>query len=257
MLIRMLRKVGRPAKGIHLAETASKSDTASVRETREMLMKAALPHVPNTGWTDRTFRSAANDSGIELVRARAACSRGALDLAWEFHAAGDDRMVEEAGKADFSALKFRDRISEMVFLRLESMEDDKEVVRRCMSLYALPQYALEGARALWTTSDRIWTHLGDPSSDLNWYTKRASLSAVIGSATLHWLGDASDGNFETRSFIDRRIDEVMKIEKAKASLRNNPAFRPFAEGIERFARSIRAPRNRRGANSGSANGEAG
>ncbi len=246
-----------PAKDIHLAENASKSDGASVRETREKLMRAALPHVPHTGWTDRTFRSAASDSGIELVRARAACSRGALDLAWEFHAACDNRMVEEAGKADFSALRFRDRISEMVFLRLEAMDDDKEVVRRCMSLYALPQHALEGARALWTTSDRIWTHLRDPSADLNWYTKRASLSAVIGSATLHWLEDASNGNFETRSFINRRIDEVMKIEKAKASLRNNPAFRPFAEGIERFARSIRAPRNRRGANSGSANGKTG
>ena len=257
MLIHMFREVGRPAKGIHLAETASKSDTTSVRETREMLMRAALLHVPHTGWTDRTFRSAANDSGIELVRARAACSRGALDLAWEFNAAGDDRMVEEAGKADFSNLRFSDRISEMVFLRLEAMDDNKEVVRRCLSLYALPQHAVEGARALWTTSDRIWTHLGDPSADLNWYTKRASLSAVVGSATLHWLGDASDGNFETRGFIDRRIDEVMKIEKAKASLQNNPAFRPFAEGIGRFAQSIRAPRNRRGANSSSANEETG
>ena len=244
MLIRMSRKVGRPAKGIHLAETASKSDRASLRETREKLMRAALPHVPNTGWTDRTFRSAANDSGIELVRARVACSRGGLDLAWEFHAAGDDRMVEEAGRADFSALRFRDRISEMVFLRLESMGDDKEIVRRCMSLYALPQHSLEGARALWMTSDRIWTHLGDSSEDLNWYTKRASLSAVIGSATLRWLGDESGGFSETRSFIDRRIDDVMKFEKVKASLRNNPASRPFAEGIERFARSIRAPRNR-------------
>lgn len=228
-----------------------------MRETREKLMRAALPHVLDTGWTDRTFRSAASDSGIELVRARVACSRGALDLAWEFHAFGDDRMVVEADKVDFSALRFRDRISEMVFLRLESVDDDKEVVKRCMSLYALPQYAIEGARALWTTSDRIWTHLGDSSADLNWYTKRASLSAVIGSATLHWLGDASDGNCETRSFIDRRIDDVMRFEKVKASLRKNPVSRPFAEGIGRFAQSVRAPGNGRGADSGSANEETG
>ena len=238
-----------------MAESKPESDQPSMRETREKLMRAALPHVPDTGWTDRTFRSAAKDAGIELVRARVACSRGSLDLAWEFHAAGDDNMVEEAGKVDFSALRFRDRISEMVFLRLEAVGEEKEIVRRCMSLYALPQHALEGARALWMTSDRIWTHFGDSSEDLNWYTKRASLSAVIGSATLHWLGDASDGNIETRRFIDRRIDDVMNFEKVKASLRNNPASRPFAQAIERFARSIRAPRSCRGTNSGAATEE--
>jgi ubiquinone biosynthesis protein COQ9 len=42
----------------------------------------------------------------------------------------------------------------------------------------LPMYAADGARAIWGTADAIWTALGDTSEDVNWYTKRATLSGV-------------------------------------------------------------------------------
>jgi ubiquinone biosynthesis protein COQ9 len=74
---------------------------------------------------------------------------------------------------------------------LELMAGDREAVRRAASLFALPNYAADGARAVWRTADVIWTALGDTSRDYNWYTKRTTLSAVYSSCVLYWLGDGT------------------------------------------------------------------
>ena len=89
-------------------------------------------------------------------------------------------------------------------------------------MLALPHHAAEGARAIWGTADAIWTALGDRSTDINWYTKRVSLSAVYGATVLYWMGDDSEGHQATWDFLDRRIETVMSFEKTKAALRENP-----------------------------------
>ena len=77
--------------------------------------------------------------------------------------------------------------------------------------FALPHHAADGARAIWHTADTIWTALGDASRDFNWYSKRATLSAVYSSALLYWLGDATPAHTATREFVQRRIDNVMQV----------------------------------------------
>jgi ubiquinone biosynthesis protein COQ9 len=84
------------------------------------------------------------------------------------------------------------------------------------------RHAADGARAIWGTADAIWTALGDTSDDMNWYSKRASLSAVYGATVLFWLGDDSTGHQATWDFLDRRIEGVMRFEKAKAAMAANP-----------------------------------
>ena len=86
---------------------------------------------------------------------------------------------------------------------------DREAVRRAAALFALPLYAADGARAVWHTADTIWTALGDTSDDINWYSKRATLSAVYGAVVLYWLGDDSQDHQASWEFLDRRIDDVM------------------------------------------------
>ena len=57
---------------------------------------------------------------------------------------------------------------------------------------------------------------GDAATDYNHYTKRAILSAIYSATLLHWTQDDSADFAATRAFIDRRIDGVMRFEKAKA-----------------------------------------
>lgn len=203
------------------------------------LLEAALPHVTFDGWSEATFRAAAADTGLAPELARAACPRGALDLAVAFHRQGDRTMEARLAAENLSALRFRDRVALAVRLRLEGA--DREVVRRGAALFALPQNAGTGAGLVWGTADAIWRALGDTSDDINWYTKRATLSAVYSATVLFWLGDESAGHAATWEFLDRRIEDVMRFEKFKAQVRENPVLGRMLEGPLRVLGRVRPP----------------
>ena len=207
---------------------------------RDAVLSAALSHVPFDGWSETTLRAAITDSGVAEGLARALFPRGGIDLAVAFHKDGDARMTQALGTADLSQMRFRDRIAFAIRTRLD-LVDDRELVRRGTTLFALPQHAAEGAKLIWATADAIWTALGDTTRDLNWYSKRATLSAVYGSTVLYWLGDDSPGHQATWDFLDRRIADVMQIESLKAKLRENPLGKALLAGPAKVMNKWRAP----------------
>ncbi|MBD82250.1 MAG: COQ9 family protein [Oceanibulbus sp.] len=209
-------------------------------DPKDQLLDAAMMHVPFDGWSPATFNAAIKDSGLDPALARAVCPRGAVDLAVAYHRRGDAKMLEGLAQADLSELRFRDRIAKGVRLRLEA--GDREAIRRGSTLFALPHHAPEGAGLIWETSDKIWTALGDTSDDVNWYSKRATLSGVYSATLLYWLGDASEGHQATWSFLDRRIDDVMQIEKLKAQVRESPTLSRLMAGPNWLLSHIKAPR---------------
>lgn len=208
--------------------------------TRVKLTEAALPHVAFDGWSYAAFKGAAEDLGMTLEVARVACPRGAVDLAVTFHKMGDHAMTEAMATADLSEMRYRDKVAHAIQLRLDAVED-KEAVRRGSTLFSLPHMAPEGSALIWGTADAIWRSLGDSSDDINWYTKRATLSAVYGSVVLYWLGDDSSDGQATASFIDRRIENVMQFEKVKAAVSKNPLTKPFASLLGTLTQGIKAP----------------
>ena len=210
-------------------------------DPKTRLIAAALMHVPFDGWSETSFRAAAADAGLTLPEARALCPRGAVDLALAFHAQGDAAMLVRLAQSDLGALRYSDRVAFAIRTRLELVEHDKEAVRRGVTLFALPLHAADGAKALWQTADAIWTALGDTSDDLNWYTKRATLSGVYSATVLYWLGDQSMGHGASWAFLDRRIDDVMQIERAKKALRDSKILGPLMAGPDWLAASIMAP----------------
>ena len=215
-------------------------DDMSTTSTKDILLDAALMHVPFDGWSDTALAAALADTGLDATMAKAVFPRGPVDMALAYHARGDAQMLAALQAADLGDMRFRDRIAHAVRLRLEAVEE-KELVRRGMTLFALPPYAADGARALWQTADHIWQALGDTSQDVNWYTKRATLSAVYSATVLYWLGDTSEDDAATWAFLDRRIDNVMQIESLKAKARANPALSRLLQGPLGLLGRIRAP----------------
>ncbi len=208
-------------------------------DPRDRVLDAALAHVPFDGWSDDTLRRAARDADMPLAEVRALFPRGAVDLAMAFHRRGDARLAARLAELDMGEMRYRDRVAKAIWLRLEAV--DKEAVRRAATLFALPMHAADGARALWETADAIWTALGDTSTDGNWYSKRATLSGVYASVVLYWLGDDSMDQHETRGFIDRRIDDVMRIESAKSAVNANPLGRMIMAGPNFVLSRLRRP----------------
>lgn len=218
--------------------------TETSRDIASELLDAALMHVPFDGWSETAFKAAMADLGVAPAVARGLFPRGAIDLAAAYHRRGDDAMIAALDAQDLTELRYRDRVALAVRLRLEVIED-KEAVRRGVTLFALPMHAAEGAKLIWGTADRIWTALGDGSRDINWYTKRATLSGVYSSTVLYWLGDDSLDNQATWAFLDRRIDDVMQIEKVKAQVRKAPGVGRLMQSAESVLSRIKPLKPRR------------
>ena len=196
--------------------------TDNAETLAERLLDAALIHVPFDGWSQAAFAAAVTDTGIDPALARALYPRGGIDLALAYHRRGDAEMLAALAARAGEDMRMRDRVALAVRLRLEGA--DPELVRRGTTLFALPPYAPEGARAVWNTADAIWNALGDTSEDGNWYSKRAILSGVYSTTLLYWLGDTTPGHQATWAFLDRRIDEVMQFEKVKAKVQKDPVL---------------------------------
>ena len=207
------------------------------------LLEAACAHVPFDGWSETTLRAAAEEVGIAPGLARALYPRGAVDLALAYHRMGDAEMArlfaEEAEAGGHEELRYSEKVARAIQLRLEIA--DKELVRRGAALFALPQYASDGAGAVWGSADAIWTALGDTSDDINWYSKRATLSGVYGSVVLFWLGDDSPGHQASWDFLDRRIGDVMRFEKVKGQVLASPLGKLLEKGPLSVLGRVRAP----------------
>ncbi|MXY33100.1 MAG: COQ9 family protein [Boseongicola sp. SB0676_bin_33] len=211
----------------------------------DTLLDAALKHVAFDGWSAATTAAAAADAELSEAEAKALAPRGALDLVTALHRRGDMVLQERLAKTDLDSLRFRDRVATALKFRLDAMPD-QQVARRTAAFLSVPIHAPEGAKLVWGTSDMIWNVLGDTSRDGNWYTKRATLSAVLGSTLLYWLGDESPDHAASNAFIDRRIDEVMQIESLKGKLRQNPLAKPFMDAQSALFRRFHAPNGQEG-----------
>ncbi|MBS0125575.1 COQ9 family protein [Thetidibacter halocola] len=207
---------------------------------KDRLLDATLMHVAFDGWSETSFRAAVQDAEVDPVVARALFPRGALDLAIAYHRRGDALMVRRLAETDLSGMRYRDKVAFAIRARIEAA-DDREAVRRGTTLFALPMHAADGAKLIWGTADAIWTALGDTSRDVNWYTKRATLSGVYSATVLYWLGDDSLDHQATWAFLDRRIDDVMRIEQAKAAARGNRFLSGLMAGPNAILSRIRAP----------------
>jgi ubiquinone biosynthesis protein COQ9 len=187
-------------------------------EIRDRLIEAILPNVAFDGWTQAALRHAAEEAGIDSAEALLAFPNGPVDALFYAIDRADRLMVEKLSSAGLEEMRIRDRIATAVRTRIEA-EPDREAVRRGLAILALPQHAPRAAKATWRTVDLMWRAAGDRSHDYNYYTKRGLLAGVWTSTLLFWLNDRSEGSEATWAFLDRRIEDVMKVPKLTAPLK--------------------------------------
>lgn len=212
-------------------------EPSPLEQLRRRLALAVGEHAVFDGWSRKAVDAAADQLGIDRAQARLAMPKAQAGLV-DTYIQGVDRALEEQFPAERLAdLKIRERIRSLVWKRLEVMGPAREAVRRGVAILAMPHNAPLGIRVGWRTADLMWRLAGDTSTDFNHYTKRMMLGGVYASTLLVWLDDDSDGWSETRAFLDRRIDDVMRIEKWKAEWRKS-GERP---SIARFLGRLRYP----------------
>ena len=212
-------------------------DDMNLDELRALLAPRLAAHAAFDGWGERAIAMAAEEIGVPADRARLAF-KGAADMIDAWFDSLDKAMLAAFPPDRIAEMKVRERIRELILFRLEALAGQREALRRALALLAMPAHALDGARLAWRSADRIWRLAGDTATDFNHYTKRGLLIGVYGSTTLVFLDDESEELAETRAFLGRRIDGVMRFEKAKASWRGTGARLP---SLSRFLGRLRYP----------------
>lgn len=187
-------------------------------EKREQILNESLKIVPFEGWTTKTLVEATQIAGLDKNYAKIAFSGGVGELVDMYIRQLDEKMLEKLSKEDLSSLSIRKKIALAVKTRLELAEHEKNVIRKTTSYFAMPCNYLESIKSIWKTVDAIWYACGDTSADFNYYTKRTLLAGVYSSTVLFWLSDISENHTETWSFLDRRIENVMQINKIKSHI---------------------------------------
>ncbi|MEK0084583.1 COQ9 family protein [Benzoatithermus flavus] len=193
---------------------------AERRALKDRVLEAALLHAAFDGWSRRTLINAAADAGLDPATARRLFPQGGDSLLAWLDDWADRRMLEAVSAQELERLPVRRRIALLVRTRLELLAPHREAMRRAAVAHGFPTNVAEAGRALWRTVDRMWQAAGlggEPAEGFSYYSRRASLAAVLIATFLYWLEDHSEGSADTWAFLDRRIEDVMRIGRARST----------------------------------------
>ncbi len=214
------------------------TDDLTLDEVRAALAPGLASNAAFDGWGDAARDMAAAGAGIDRDVARLAFPGGAVDMIDAWFAYVDAAMAAGLPPELLGTMKIRERITALIEARLGVLAPDREALRRALAVLALPTNAFKAARLGWRTADRMWRTAGDTATDYNHYTKRATLLAVYASTITVFLDDESEGLADTRAFLSRRIDGLMRFEKAKAGMIRRAEHMP---SLSRFIGRLRYP----------------
>ncbi|WNO53744.1 COQ9 family protein [Stakelama saccharophila] len=217
--------------------------TLSADATLDEIRAALAPELPVNaafdGWSPKAVDAAARTVGVDADVARLAFPGGAVDLIDAWFAYIDARMAEALPAEALAEMKIRERIAALVEKRLELLAGEREALRRAVAVLAMPQNVARAAKLGWRSADRMWRLAGDVATDYNHYTKRGILAGVYAATITVFLDDESERWAQTRAFLARRIEGIMRFEKAKAKWLGRGRDRRIS--LSRFVGRLRYP----------------
>jgi ubiquinone biosynthesis protein COQ9 len=185
-------------------------------ELRPYLARALPHHAGFDGWGDNAVESAAAELGVDPAIALLAFEGNRVAMIDAWFATVDADMLEKLPADKLARMKVRERITGLVEARLEIVKPHREALRRALSILAFPGNVSRGVQLGWRAADAMWRAAGDTATDYNHYSKRTLLGGVYAATLSVFMDDESEGHEDTRAFLARRIEGIMKFEKAKA-----------------------------------------
>jgi ubiquinone biosynthesis protein COQ9 len=206
-------------------------------ELRAVLAPLVAANAGFDGWTPAARDMAADQLGVDRDVAALALP-GAVDMISAWFAWIDAEMLAAAGPERLGNMKIRARITALLEARLAASAGNRDALRRALAVLAMPQNVARAGKLGWHAADVMWRAAGDTATDYNHYTKRAILAGVYAATVAVFLDDESEGWADTRAFLARRIDGIMRFERTKTQLL---ATREYLPSLSRFVGRLRYP----------------
>lgn len=201
--------------GVSVYNTSRRLRKGKNMDEREKLkikiLNQALIHVPFEGWSQELLEQAARESDVDPSYAWRLFPKGPLEAVSFWSHLLDQEMLASLPAAE--TLRVRDRIALAVRTRLTLLSTNRQAALKTARYLSRPPHLAEASRLVYQTVNQMWYYAGDTSTDYNFYTKRGLLAWVYSSTFVYWTQDTSEGFEKTWTFLDRRIEEVLKIPK--------------------------------------------
>lgn len=198
------------------------SDAAVERRiVKDRVLEAALLHAAFDGWSRRTLHNAGLDAGLDAATVRRLFPRGGDSLLAWLDDWADRRMLAAVEGLDLGRMSVRRRIALLVRSRLEPLSAHREAVRRAVAARGLPGNLAGAGRSVWRTVDLMWQAAGldgSAAEGFAYYSRRATLAGVLTSTLLYWLGDQSEDCAASWAFLDRRIEDAMRVGRLRSTI---------------------------------------
>jgi ubiquinone biosynthesis protein COQ9 len=204
------------------------------------LLSAVLEEAMFDGFGYASLRNGAKKTGLSQGELALIAPDGALSIIDYWFSLADEAMVSAVSAQ--TSFKIREKATFAIRTRLEYFAQNKEALRKAIIHLSLPQNAKRGLEIGYRFADKAWRAFGDKSTDFNYYSKRTILLGVDMATVTFFLGDDSPNHNDSWAFLDRRIENIMQFEKAKAQFRkltdNLPNPIPFLSKLRFGARPL-------------------
>ena len=193
-------------------------------ELKDEIIINALKNINFDGWSKNSILTGFNSQNKDEEMYNELFPNGIIDAIIHFADIADRQMVKKYLKKDFKDQRTHEKIKNLLMSRFEFLNPYKEAVRRTVAILSLPNNSKIAIKSLYNTTDKIWEAAGDQSTDISFYTKRASLAGVYSSTLMSWLGSTDPDLKKVDEFIDRRLANINFIGKITKPFKENLNF---------------------------------
>ena len=187
------------------------------------ILEGALSHVNNHGWSETSLRMAISELGLSEA-CLSLFPLGGVEIALHYDQSLNDQLEDMMAQQQDDRLPgsdpppiahfLKDAIKTRLELQLPYYDHWAEALALCVNPKAAPKATKQFAHLV----DDIWFYAGDKSTDINWYTRRATVAAVYGLTELYMLQDQSKDYTGTWGFLDRRLGDLEKMGENRLGL---------------------------------------
>ena len=185
---------------------------------KKQILEEAKKIVKDNGWNDKLFYLISKNNKFKPQEIRLLFPNGYLDLLKFYLEELNLEMIDYTKKLDLKKMRLHERIRNILILRLEKNEKNKNLIKKTFLILFLPKHFKTATLSLYKTVDLIWFLAKDKSTDFNFYSKRAILAKIYVLTIMHWINNKNLD--ETINFLNKQLKNVSKIPLIKDKIKN-------------------------------------
>lgn len=185
-------------------------DAAEVNNRKANILKAALPFVPQYGWTKESIALGAENVGMPGT-VHGLFPRGPVELVEFFNALANKQLTQFMSTEESRKKKTSILLEDTITTRLKMVLPYIDHWPQAVALMAMPANFTISVTYFSRMIDDICYQAGDRTTYFDWYIKRASLAVVYSSTETYMLQDKSPDYRDTWNFLQRQMNTMFQL----------------------------------------------